>query len=82
MGTYDGTCWPTASTFGYDAMGRVSFQEDYLNTAETSGCPGHWTAIYAGYDLAGNQTSLTYPSGRVVKSQFSIANRVNKHKCR
>src|SRR5207245_1363446 len=30
----------------------------------------------AGYDLAGNQTSLTYPSGRVIKSQFNGANRL------
>ena len=77
-GTFDGTCWPTYSIFGYDTMGRVSFQEDYLNTAETSGCPGAWSTISASYDLAGNQTSLTYPSGRVVKSQFNGANRLTK----
>jgi RHS repeat-associated protein len=76
MGTYDGMCWPTASTFGYDAMGRLTFQEDYLNTAETSGCPGNWTSIYASYDLAGNQTSLTYPSGRVIKSKYNGASRL------
>jgi len=78
MGTYDGTCWPTASTFGYDAMGRPSFQEDYLNTAETSGCPGAWSTISASHDLAGNQISLTYPSGRVIKNQFNGVSRLTK----
>ncbi len=77
-GTYDGTCYQTTSAFGYDPMGRVAFQEDYLDTAETSGCPGVWTSISASYDLAGNQTSLTYPSGRVVKSQFNGASRLMK----
>jgi len=77
-GTYDGICWPTYSIFGYDTMGRVSFQEDYLNTAETSGCPGAWSTISASYDLAGNQTSLTYPSGRAIKSQFNGASRPTK----
>jgi RHS repeat-associated protein len=74
-GTYDGTCWTTASGFGYDAMGRPSFQEDYLNTAETSGCPAVWSSISANYDLAGNQTSLTYPSGRMIQNQFNGAGR-------
>ena len=57
-GTYDGTCYPTASTFGYDTMGRPSFQEDYLNKAETSGCPGAWSTISATADSSASRASL------------------------
>jgi len=79
MGTWNGTCWPTGSIFGYDPMGRANYQADFLGTACVSGqTNGVYDVIKASYDLAGNQNSLTYPSGRVVKSQFNSANRHTK----
>ena len=59
-------------------MGRSNFQLHFLSTADTSGCPYVQTYLTAGYDLAGNQTSLTYPSGRAIKSQFNGASRPTK----
>src|SRR5258708_5401286 len=53
----------TASAFSYDVMGRVTYQTNW-----TPGSPsGSSNPIYAGYDLAGDLTSLTYPSGRTAK---------------
>jgi len=73
-GTFDGTCWLASSGFSYDPMSRLNLQIDYLLPTETSGCPGGiWTTTSASYDLAGNQTSLTYPSGRKVTDQYDGA---------
>jgi YD repeat-containing protein len=58
----------TSTVNGYDAMGRVVRQ--WQQTPSMS--PGGQYDTYA-YDLAGNLTSLTYPSGRVVTSQYNAA---------
>ena len=58
----------------YDASGRVKDlkQHFWLN--------GNWTTAYAmtaNYDLAGHETSMTYPSGRVVNYTYDAAGRSN-----
>lgn len=47
------------TTFRYDALGRV------VGTSQATSVGGTRTVSYA-YDAAGNITSMTYPSGRVI----------------
>jgi YD repeat-containing protein len=49
-------------------MGRVTI-ETYCTPQNC----GYTNAVSAGYDLAGNMTSLTYPDGRVVQQVFDSA---------
>jgi RHS repeat-associated protein len=55
--------------FSYDSMGRV------INEFECvpSNCGTGASTFSAGYDLAGNMNSLTYPDGRVVKQTWDTA---------
>src|SRR5260221_11468122 len=61
----------TGSIVSYDPMGRIVSQFVCL----PSNCGTGSYPIAAGYDLAGHQTSLTYPSGRTVTSGYSSAGR-------
>jgi RHS repeat-associated protein len=54
---------------GYDAMGRV--------TASSQSTNGQTYLLGYGYNLAGGMTSETYPSGRVVNTNYDGAGRVN-----
>jgi RHS repeat-associated protein len=58
---YDGT---GASAYTYDALGRLTQTTD-----------GHGDSTSFAYDLANNQTSITYPNGKIVKRTFDSANR-------
>ena len=70
--TYVGTAGEFVSTYTYDAfdvMGRVK------QSTQTTGSNPSYVMGY-GYDLAGNMSSQTYPSGRVVTTTFDAAGRV------
>jgi len=62
---------------GYDAMGRLLGDD----ACGPSGCipytPENWWSVRATYDLAGHQTSLTYPSGHTVKQEYDGAGRLS-----
>jgi RHS repeat-associated protein len=55
---------------GYDAMGRVTASHQITNSGVATGY-----AMRYGYDLAGNMTSETYPSGRQVLTEYDSAGR-------
>lgn len=52
----------------YDAVGRVT------RTKQTTGATEY--TMSCGYDLAGNRTTETYPSGREVRTSFDSAGRI------
>jgi len=54
---------------GYDAMGSV--------TGSTQVTGGQTYQMGYAYDLSGNLTSQTYPSGRVITSSYDTAGRLN-----
>jgi len=56
-----------AEVFAYDKMGREIAEERFTGTASK-------TTSYA-YDLAGDMTSLTYPSGRTITYTYDSAGR-------
>ena len=60
-----------ASHYGYDSMGRLTQKADCLPVR----CD-YSTVQTAGYDLAGNLTSFTYPDGRTMGQSFDSAGRV------
>jgi RHS repeat-associated protein len=53
-----------SSSYGYDALGRLIQATD-----------GHGDATSFGYDLANNQTSVTYPNTKTLARTFDTANR-------
>ena len=57
-----------AEIFSYDPMGRAVLNEQYTPSM------GYRPVNYI-YDLAGNVTSVTYPSGRVVNYTYDAADR-------
>lgn len=60
--------------FGYDAMGRVTVN----NQCTPSDCgTGNWS-VAATYDLVGDLTSLKYPSGRIVNYRYNSGNELNQ----
>ncbi|WP_083808423.1 phage head spike fiber domain-containing protein [Granulicella tundricola] len=61
-----------AKTLSYDAMGRLTSQTECV----PSDC-SYDIGVSAGYDLAGNMTSLTYPDGRTVQHGFDAAGRMS-----
>jgi len=61
-----------AANYSYDAMGRITNQT-YCIPSDCS----YGKQVSAGYDLAGNQTSMTYPDGRVVQQGFDAAGRMS-----
>jgi RHS repeat-associated protein len=65
----------TLEAFSYDSMGRVVNQ--WSTTPSYNNNNGPIAAISAGYDLAGNPTSLTYPDGRKVSQIINGAGRVS-----
>jgi RHS repeat-associated protein len=65
----------TLDAFSYDAMGRLVNQ--WSTTPSFNNNNGTVAAITAGYDLAGNLTSLTYPDGRKVSQIIDGAGRVS-----
>jgi RHS repeat-associated protein len=67
---YRGRTMISATVYSYDAMGRVTQQWD----CRPSNCGTSAFLTQYGYDQAGNLTSLTYPSGRVVTYGYSAAN--------
>lgn len=50
------------SSYAYDSLGRL-----------TSTTDGHGDSTSFGYDLAGNQTSITYPNGQTVTQAYDNA---------
>jgi RHS repeat-associated protein len=67
--TQVGSTVSTTNYTGYDAMGRV--------TASSQSTNGQTYTFAYGYNLAGGMTSETYPSGRVVNTNYDGAGRVN-----
>lgn len=66
--------WVTAANFRYDPMGRVKMQVDYC-------IPFSYSCYYitsGTYDLAGNLTSLNYPSGRKITYGYNTAAQLNR----
>ena len=53
----------------YDAMGRVQ--------SKSTSAPNKSSGASVTYDLAGHQTSMTYPDGRVIQSGVDTAGRIN-----
>ncbi len=58
--------------YSYDSMSRVAFMKEGTPVSGNS----DYQLSFA-YDLAGNPTSITYPSGRVVTQQYTAANGLN-----
>ena len=61
--------WVNWQAFGYDPVGRLVTQYDCLPQAPS--CQLFTTTL--GYDLAGDLTSLVYPSGRAISYQYNGA---------
>jgi YD repeat-containing protein len=79
----DGTT-PTAE-YGYDADGRRTSMKDGTGESTfkfdslgrlTEAKDGHGDTTSYGYDLAGNETSITYPNGKKVTRTFDNAERL------
>jgi RHS repeat-associated protein len=58
----------------YDATGRPKLSQQVTDTGTTDGVKTYVMAY--SYDLAGNLRSETYPSGRVVATEYDAAGRV------
>jgi RHS repeat-associated protein len=54
-----------SSSFSFDSLGRLTTTTD-----------GHGDKTSYGYDLAGNETSITYPNGKKVTRAFDSAERL------
>jgi RHS repeat-associated protein len=83
MSYSDGTT--PAVKYGYDAVGRRTSMSDGTGNSAfsfdslgrlTSTTTGHGDATSYGYDLAGNETSITYPNGKKVTRTFDSAERL------
>ncbi len=61
-----------AATYGYDAVGKLISE----SSCRPSNCATAYVGITGTYDFAGNRTSITYPDGRVIKSNFDTLNRL------
>ncbi len=59
-----------SDTLTYDSLGRVTQDSRVINSTT-------YTTQYA-YNLAGDATQITYPSGRVVKQDFDPIGRLSK----
>lgn len=60
---------------GYDAMGRVSSQQQgFLNAAGTQ---WHYYPVSRAYNLAGGISSQTYPSNRTISNSYDNAARLS-----
>jgi RHS repeat-associated protein len=70
--TYNGV--NDATFFNYDTLGRVVLQNNYTPSNQSSAA----NPVSASYDLAGNLTALTYPSGRTVTNSYNSAGQLNK----
>ncbi len=57
-----------SETYSYDVLGRVTQVQKVISGTA-------YTTIYA-YNLAGELTSITYPSGRVVQQSYDVAGRL------
>ena len=62
-----------AMAFGYDAMGRVTVN----NQGTPSSCGTGNYPVAATYNLSGSLTSLTYPSGRLVNYGYNATGFMN-----
>ncbi len=71
--TYGAAGSTTGSYYGHDALGRVSASAQV--TATQAGLQTYTLPSYT-YDLAGDMTGETYPSGRVVLSEYDSAGRL------
>jgi RHS repeat-associated protein len=60
--------------FSYDNLGRVILN----NQCTPSNCGSGSYSVAAGYDLANNLTSLTYPSGRLITYSYNAGNLLNQ----
>lgn len=65
-----GSPFVSGTVYSYDAVGRVVKQLD----CRPSNCGTSAFKTYYAYDLVGNLTSVTYPSGRVVTYSFTPSN--------
>ena len=59
-----------SASYSYDALGRLTTEKDCRQT-------GYCGQASATYDLAGNQTSLTYPDARVIGAGYDGLNRLS-----
>ena len=64
----------TGTYYGYDGLGRVSSSAQRTDAA-AAGAQTYTMPEYR-YDLGGSLISQTYPSGRVVKSEYDAAGRL------
>jgi RHS repeat-associated protein len=73
MGTLalNGSVWVTASSFDYDVMGHVTWEEKLINQSVG-------VLIYYSYNLDGSIASITYPGGRIVNYADGNAQRMTK----
>jgi RHS repeat-associated protein len=62
----------TAAAFSYNTVGRVVRKWQQVPSTSAAGL-----FMYAGYDLAGNMTSLTYPSGLQIANAYDAAGRLS-----
>lgn len=67
---YRGNPFVSGTIYSHDAMGRIVGQWD----CRPSNCGASAFSTQYAYDLAGNLTSMTYPSGRVVTYGYNAAN--------
>src|SRR5205814_5519674 len=63
-----------ASTFSYDVMGHITYEGNWTPSAPAVGA----NPVRAAYDLAGNLSTLTYPSGRVVSYTYTNSNQLKQ----
>jgi len=64
------TAGPTNTQYGHDGLGRVN-----SSTQTTNGTT--YPTLYYGYNLVDEMTSETYPSGRMVTTNYDSAGRPN-----
>jgi RHS repeat-associated protein len=65
----------TWTAFSYDSMGRATTQWNCLSFPWANPCQ-NIVATKMQYDLAGNLTQMTYPSGMVVQQSYDSAGRL------
>jgi RHS repeat-associated protein len=82
--SYSDGVTPTVE-YGYDPDGRLTSMTDGSGSSSfsidslgrlTSATDGHGDKTSYGYDLAGNETSITYPNGKKVTRSFDNAERL------
>ena len=72
IGRLTSTNHPSGATrYAYDPQGRLLTETQTVNAQSGANLSAVTTAVSYGYDAAGNITSITYPSGRVLTMSYS-----------